>query len=97
MRNAGMLASNRNNGLVHRSLAGGRVSVSNRVINVANSGQLLDLLDNAAPASAGKITVPASNRRTHSKNSDGDTANARNVRDHTDNPRLMASARSSAP
>jgi FecR protein len=108
--NDGMLAFTRNNRPVHPPLTAGGVPVTNRiqaasaeggntaVINVANSGQLLDLLDNAAPTPGGKITIPASNRTTHSRNSSRINADRRLKADgRADNPRLLASARSFAP
>jgi len=78
------------------------------MINVANSGQLLDLLDNASPAPGGKITIPASNRTTQRRNSsrinadsrlkaEGGTVDTRHVRERADNPQLLASVRSFAP
>ena len=85
------------------SAKGGNPSIgsgrgSGAVINVANSGQLLDLLDNAAPAPGGKIAIPASNRTTHSRNSSRINADSRLKADgRADNPRLLASARSFAP
>jgi hypothetical protein len=100
-----LLASNRNRPL-HRPLTTGTMPASDRirtggntaVINVANSGQLLDLLDSAAPAPGGKIAIPASNRTTHSRNSSRINADSRLKADgRADNPRLLASARSFAP
>jgi hypothetical protein len=102
--NKRMLASNRNNRPVHPPL----MPVTNRIINVANSSQLLDLLDNGAPGPGGKITIPASNRTTHSKSSsrinadsrskaDGGIMDAQHVRDNAANPPVLASARSFAP
>ena len=95
------------------SAKGGNPSVgsgwgSGAMINVANSGQLLDLLDNASPAPRGKITIPASNRTTQRRNSsrinadsrlkaEGGTVDTRHVRERADNPRLLASVRSFAP
>ena len=74
-------------------------------INVGSSAQLLSLLDAAAPGPGGKITIPASNRSTDSRNSsrinadgrlkgDGSTVDMRHVRDRADNPPPLASARS---
>jgi filamentous hemagglutinin len=76
-------------------------------INVGSSAQLLSMLDAAAPGPGGKITIPASNRTTHSRNSsrinavgrlkaNRGTVETRHARDRADNPPALASARSFA-